>query len=595
MKFRPPDSRNTQDIVPPPEAYYYPQDEVSLVDLWKVLASKKKIIFITMAISVVLAAVYALTQPKVYQSEVSFVPPSAIDIQPFNTADMAGFTGFTTEELYRRFLSAASSNTIHRKVFDEQEIAYVMGGKGSDDSEASFQGFTKSLQLHTPNKDQGTDYTQPASLSLEGTKPELISRYLNAVVKESNNQVIAETATVVQKKIDDRLNQIANDIARIRDLAARQRQDEIARIEERDDIKRQQILDEIAAARDKAEKERIAEISRLQEEDSIKRQELLDKITTLREHASLKRKAEMARLEEADNIKREQIQDTINSLRSNAKAKRLDRIKALQEAANIAQEVELKEDATAAAQNNIQQNQSATYDFGWKNMPVYLLGEKALRAEIEGLKSRSSDDPFIPNLRSLQDQLKQLEVNEQVEALKARHDNNPFIAELPELLDQVKQLEKNERIEALKARKSNDPFIPELVELEAQLQLLAKNRPLEKLKSRVNDDPFIPELRKLELEELKLRSLALDASQASSVSIDQFAYPANAPVKPRRDLILTLGVILGLMLGVLAAFFANFIEKVRKSGDKLEDNQQIPNDLGNNTDRKMSQPRVVAN
>lgn len=196
-------------------------------------------------------------------------------------------------------------------------------------------------------------------------------------------------------------------------------------------------------------------------------------------------------------------------------------------------------------------------------MPLYLLGEKALRAEIEGLLSRSSDDPFIPGLRSLQDQLKQLETNEKIEALKSRRNHDPFIAGLPELLDQLKQLETNERIAALKSRKSNAPFIPELIELEARLQRLENNRLQEKLQSRVNDDSFIPELRELELEEQKLRTFLMDTSQTFSVKIDQAAYPAGAPHKPRSDLILILGAISGLMLGVLFAFFAHFIATVR--------------------------------
>ena len=563
MKFRPLDSRNTSKIVPPPEAYYHSQDEVSLIELWAILIRKKNIIIITVVVCFVLAVGYLLTEPKVYKSEVSFAPPQATDIHPFNTIEIAGFTGFTAEALYSRFLSTISSNAVYRKVFDEAGVASVMGGEDEDENNVLFQEFTESLQLHIPTKEQGADYSQPASLYLEGTNPELISRYLNAVVKEVNSQVITEASAVVQQKIDARLHQISQEIARSREIAVRKRQDEVARMIEEDSIARQQILDEIAIAYSKAEKERLAEISRLQEEDSIKRQKLLDEITTLREHASLKREEEIVRLEEENRIKREQIKDTISSLRSNAKAKRLDRIAALQEAAEIAQKIELTGVITPFAQNDAQRKQPVIEGFGLANMPLYLLGEKALRAEIEGLLSRPSDDPFIPDLRSLQDQLKQLETNEEVEALKARQDDDPFIVGLPKLLDQLKQLETNERIEALKSRKSNAPFIPELIELEARLLRLENNRLQEKLQSRVNDDPFIPELRKLELEEQKMRTFLLDTSQTFSARIDQAAYPAGAPHKPRSDLILMLGAMLGLMLGVLFAFFAHFITTAR--------------------------------
>ena len=94
------------------------------------------------------------------------------------------------------------------------------------------------------------------------------------------------------------------------------------------------------------------------------------------------------------------IENTIASKRKMAKVRRLDRIIAIQEAANTAYLLGIKDivDTPTIVQSN-QLNITTT------STTLYYRGSRALAAEIEFLKNRKSDDPFITGLRDLQEKL----------------------------------------------------------------------------------------------------------------------------------------------------------------------------------------------
>jgi LPS O-antigen subunit length determinant protein (WzzB/FepE family) len=119
-------------------------------------------------------------------------------------------------------------------------------------------------------------------------------------------------------------------------------------------------------------------------------------------------------------------------------------------------------------------------------------------------------------------------------------------------------------IASLSNRKVDDPFIPELRGLQEKLKLLEHNRKIEQLKSRQNDDPFIKSLRDKENELARLASIDIDPATVKTARLDQAAFPPDKRIKPKRKLIVVLGFMLGLMLGVFAAFFVNFIENQRE-------------------------------
>jgi chain length determinant protein (polysaccharide antigen chain regulator) len=95
------------------------------------------------------------------------------------------------------------------------------------------------------------------------------------------------------------------------------------------------------------------------------------------------------------SVRARNLEQRIVSLRENAQRVREDRIQQLREALKIAEAIGLKTPAM---------NSTAAVDITVEtgNKLDYQRGSQALAAEVEALESRSSDDAFIPDLRSLQ-------------------------------------------------------------------------------------------------------------------------------------------------------------------------------------------------
>ncbi|MGV8842861.1 MAG: LPS O-antigen chain length determinant protein WzzB [Pseudomonas sp.] len=131
--------------------------------------------------------------------------------------------------------------------------------------------------------------------------------------------------------------------------------------------------------------------------------------TTAWANAYIKYVAELSLDQMIENATRESdvmgrnIKTQIKVLRDTAEARRKDRIEKLTEALGIAESIGLENAPVIGGQ--IDQQLSAIMD----GSLMYMRGSKALKAEIKTLVERKSDDPFIDDLRSLQEKLKMFE------------------------------------------------------------------------------------------------------------------------------------------------------------------------------------------
>lgn len=91
--------------------------------------------------------------------------------------------------------------------------------------------------------------------------------------------------------------------------------------------------------------------------------------------------------------------------------------------------------------------------------------------------------------------------------------------------------------------------------LRAELTLLEK---------RISDDPYIPELPNLLKKQTLLQSIDLNPQHLSVAIIDQAATVPEDPIKPKKALILALGVILGGILGILIALTQQMFKRTQQ-------------------------------
>lgn len=78
------------------------------------------------------------------------------------------------------------------------------------------------------------------------------------------------------------------------------------------------------------------------------------------------------------------------------------------------------------------------------------------------------------------------------------------------------------------------------------------------LEARQSDDPFVPELRNLQEQLSFLKSVNVQPENVSTFTLDSAAEVPETPVKPKKALVVALGVVLGGMLGVFLALIRYF-------------------------------------
>ena len=165
----------------------------------------------------------------------------------------------------------------------------------------------------------------------------------------------------------------------------------------------------------------------------------LQEITTERQLLLTKskqdRQSQIKRIKEADNQKLQDIYNKIDAARLIAKTERMNEIVTLKDAAALAASLGIIEsnlNQLNKSSNNM--NLNIAIQSGANIPDWYLYGETALLKMIDSLESRASDDPYIPELAILDNQLKEINNNTLLQTLEQRLDDSPFIAEIS-LLD----------------------------------------------------------------------------------------------------------------------------------------------------------------
>lgn len=204
-------------------------------------------------------------------------------------------------------------------------------------------------------------------------------------------------------------------------------------------------------------------------------------------------------LTESDNLKKLQLEDELAAIRLTLATQRENRIKQLDEAIAIAVSLGIKKPSTPSSLSEGTRVSGSVIktEVNNQNIPLYFMGSDALSAEKQTLLQRENDD-FTSG---------------------------------------------------------------RIVEIEQELKLLEHNRQIEVLQSRENEDLFLNELADKQKEMTRLKNLKLDMDKLALVSLDQLATQPSRAVKPKKVMIVAVGIVLGGMLGLFAALLRSAIRK----------------------------------
>lgn len=210
------------------------------------------------------------------------------------------------------------------------------------------------------------------------------------------------------------------------------------------------------------------------------------------------KESQIAKLLEADSLKRADLQDELKALRQQLKTRRDNRITQLDESIRIAKSLGIIKPTTPSALGEGERSGQGSVirtEVNNQQIPLYFMGSEALEAERNALLQRRSDD-FTE---------------------------------------------------------------PRVAKIAKELQLLENNRQVEVLNKRENEDLFLKKLAVWREEAARLRNLNVDVSGLKLATIDQPATQPIKPVKPKKLLILALGMVLGGMLGLFVALLRNML------------------------------------
>ncbi|MET3053294.1 Wzz/FepE/Etk N-terminal domain-containing protein [Pseudomonas alkylphenolica] len=211
------------------------------------------------------------------------------------------------------------------------------------------------------------------------------------------------------------------------------------------------------------------------------------------------KEGEIAALLEADELKRAQLNDELRALRVQLKQRREDRIAQLSEAISIARTLGLRKPTTPSAmgRSEVEVTGNVITEVNNQQIPLYFMGTDALEAEQQALRKRTSDD-FVD---------------------------------------------------------------PRIAQIRRELLMLSSNRQVQMLQKRQNEELFVKGIDALRAERTRLMTIPTDMAGLRLVSIDRLAVEPVNPVKPKKVLIIALGLILGGVIGSLVALLRYVVTK----------------------------------
>jgi len=486
------------------EAHIYQEDEIDLRALFNSLVARRFLIAGLTGFVTVLAILYALNLVPTYKAVSTFTSPSTISI---TTINKLGFTSETKESIYSEFLTQLSSKELQKIAFVEGGFLTLFNPDNSpiDDVDAFISGEIASVKINSPSvtkKEQELGFLTelPYTVTMEGVNAEAISEYLNTLVTLANSKTINNLIKLNELKISNRIDEISLELDLLLEQAEKDRFSTIERIKEEDGQKIRQINDQIEALKIKAKRDRLNQIERIKEEDGQKIR---------------------------------QINDQIERVRYEAKENRLNQILALTDSAKLAKSLGIIENNFKLINDGGASSDLTIAIVESKDLPEwYLYGEKALIQRVELLESRMSDDPFIPELITLKNQLNEVQNNNLLKTLETRQDDNPFI--------------------------------PELITLKNQLNEVQNNNLLKTLETRQDDSPFIAEIVKLGIEKTKIKSRIVGMNGVNSMQLNQISIPSKSPIKPNKRMIVLLAFIGSFMMSVFLVLIMGALKPDKK-------------------------------
>jgi len=229
-------------------------ESIALVDVWKMIVRRKRIVLVSFLLSMILATAYLFVAEPVYRATVQLLPPNQADIQglmPGFHAINGGIEHYTPKQVYSVFLATLESQGLRREFFDNHKLASHFVPQGGDTKsnvdEIFDTRFNDNIQIQLIQ--EGANSPSFAAISLRWNDPELAAIWLNKFVDFANKRIVRQLASDVQALISSEIAQIDQQLASKLKFAELRRTDAIKELREALQIARALDLKDISATK----------------------------------------------------------------------------------------------------------------------------------------------------------------------------------------------------------------------------------------------------------------------------------------------------------------------------------------------------------
>ena len=234
---------------------YPPEDEISLIDLLRLLVKQKLTVLGLTALTTLVAIVYAQSLPSIYVAKSILMPPTEIQVAPIDIKNsqivrdprivqrvgiVQGISiDLNADRTFKIFTQHLYTQTARRQVFQEMNLLKVFADKIDENTNAGsvFHVFNGSFKVETVNL-EAKGLFATATLSMQGTDPELISKITNRVVQIARENAISEIIENINGKVATYKQSYNQHIQWLLKLAAIKRNDRIEVLSEQAKIAR---------------------------------------------------------------------------------------------------------------------------------------------------------------------------------------------------------------------------------------------------------------------------------------------------------------------------------------------------------------------
>jgi len=209
-------------------------DEISLIDLWRVIVARKMLILLSVLGAILLASLYLFLAEPSYRAEANLLPPQRQDIQAlisYRSKANLKIDQYTPGLVYQFFLKNLKSKGLRREYFDAQNLAVHYLGDNLDEAaniDRIFdKKFNQSLRVQADNQDA---VFVVASFAYQD--PALAAQWLNQFIAFVNERTVRQLVNDTNASILAEIERVRYQLESKLKLAMRKRQDRIVNLNE---------------------------------------------------------------------------------------------------------------------------------------------------------------------------------------------------------------------------------------------------------------------------------------------------------------------------------------------------------------------------